>query len=428
MSGSTFLAGIVLALALGALLGFLFQRGRRVSDPAMTDSLERMQAQIRELEAQRQRMLGSLDHQLSALSKETVALSQALRAPNTRGRWGELTLRRVAELSGMAAYCDFYEQLSNDGMRPDMIVRLPGGRTLAVDAKVPLAAYLDAEEAPDDAAKRAALDRHAQQLMRHVSTLSAREYWSQLQPAPEMVVLFLAGDHFLSAALERDPELLERALARKVLLATPVTLISVLKGVSYGWRQEKLAQNAGELRRIAAEFHDRVRVFAEFYVDSGRALAKAVDSYNRSAGSWEARLLPSLQRMRELGVGTEERRNPRRSTPPCASRNLSTGPRKEPSPDMMLRHFFLYLSTQKGLRRWMETSPLSKKFTRRFVAGETLDDALAVVESLEREKIHSTLDHLGENVTSLEEAAASRDAYLRRWRGSRNCRPRSRSS
>ncbi len=306
MSGGTFLAGIVLALAVGALLGFLFHRGRRTTDPAITDSLDRMQAQIRELEAQRQRMLGSLDHQLSALSRETIALSQALRAPNSRGRWGELTLRRVAELSGMAPYCDFYEQLSGDGMRPDMMVRLPGGRTLAVDAKVPLNAYLDAEAATDDAARRTALDRHAQQVMRHVSTLSAREYWSRLQPAPEMVVLFLAGDHFLSAALERDPELLERALARKVLLATPVTLISVLKGVSYGWRQETLAQNAVELRRVASEFHDRVRLYADSYVDMGRALAKAVDSYNRSAGSWESRLLPSLKRMRELGVGTDD--------------------------------------------------------------------------------------------------------------------------
>jgi len=139
--------------------------------------------------------------------------------------------------------------------------------------------------------------------MRHVTQLSAREYWAQFQPAPEMVVLFLAGDHFLSAALERDPELLERALARKVLLATPVTLVSVLKGVSYGWRQERLSQNAAELRRIASEFCDRVRAFAEFYADSGRHLGRALEAYNRSVGSWDARLLPSLKKMRELGAG-----------------------------------------------------------------------------------------------------------------------------
>jgi DNA recombination protein RmuC len=251
-------------------------------------------------------MQGGLDHHLTSLTRETVALSQALRAPNARGRWGELTLRRVAELSGMAPQCDFFEQHSSDGQRPDMIVKLPGGRTLAVDAKVPLSAYLDAEAALDDVSRRAALDRHAQQVMRHVVQLSAREYWARLQPSPEMVVLFMAGDHFLAAALEREPELLEKALARRVLLATPVTLVSVLKGVAYTWRQEKLAQNAVELRRLGAELYDRVRIFSESYSDAGRHLAKAVDAYNRSAASWESRLTPSLKRMRELGVGGEE--------------------------------------------------------------------------------------------------------------------------
>jgi DNA recombination protein RmuC len=314
MTAATFLGGIVLALALGIVLGALWMRERRVEpvkEPPVADALQRIESQIREFESQRQHMMGGLEHQLTKLSRETVALSQALRAPNSRGRWGELTLKRVAELAGMVAYCDFFEQEtsaqeSTGKMRPDMIVRLPGNRTLAVDAKVPLAAYLEAEAAEDDGKRRAALDRHAQQVMRHVTALSAREYWTQFQPAPEMVVLFLAGDHFLSAALERDPDLLERALSRKVLLATPVTLISVLKGVAYGWRQEKLAQNAVELRRIATEFYDRIRGFAEYYADSGRYLAKAVDAFNRSAGSWDARLIPSLKRMRELGVGGAE--------------------------------------------------------------------------------------------------------------------------
>jgi len=304
MSLATFLAGIVLALLLGAALAILLRRP--VRETPVADSLVRIESQIRDLESQRQRMIGGLENQLANLSRETVALSQALRAPHSRGRWGELTLRRVAELAGMVAYCDFFEQESGEGMRPDMIVRLPGARTLAVDAKVPLAAYLDAESAQDDAARRAALERHAQQVMRHANQLSAREYWQKLQPAPEMVVLFLPGDHFLSAALERDPELLERALARKILLATPVTLISVLKGIAYGWRQEKLAENAAELRRIASEFYDRIRLFNDSYAEAGRALARAVDSYNRSAGSWESRLLPSLKRMRELGVGADE--------------------------------------------------------------------------------------------------------------------------
>ncbi len=338
---TTLLIGIVLAIALGIALGVtlgaLWFRSRpsqpaivpaaRENDPAqpVAEALARIEeqmqdfgAQIHDFEAQRQHMFGGLEHHLTSLSRETVALSQALRAPNSRGRWGELTLRRVAELAGMAAQCDFFEQESggsgigrgairsdsSDGrLRPDMIVRLPGGRTLAVDAKVPLAAYLDAEAAQDDATRQTALDRHAQAVSRHVNALSAREYWSQLQPAPEMVVLFLAGDHFLSAALSRDPELLERALARKVLLATPVTLVSVLKGVSYGWKQERLAQNAGEIRRIAGEFYERIRNFADSYADSGRHLARAVEAYNRSAGSWEARMLPSLKRMRELGAG-----------------------------------------------------------------------------------------------------------------------------
>jgi DNA recombination protein RmuC len=314
MTATTFLVGIVLALAAGAGLAIVFFRLRFAAEQAakaaaaesnrpVTDTLVRLEAQIRDLEAQRQHAFGGLEHHLTALNKETVVLSQALRAPNSRGRWGELTLRRVAELSGMVPNCDFYEQESGAGMRPDMMVRLPGGRTLAVDAKAPLSAYLDAEAATDDAQRRACLDRHAQQLGRHVMHLSGREYWAQLQPAPEMVVLFLAGEHFLTAALERDPELLERALAKKVMLATPVTLVSVLKGVSYGWRQERLAKNAEELRRIAGDFYDRARVFAEYYSDSGRHLAKAVDAYNRSIGSWETRLEPSLKRMRELGVG-----------------------------------------------------------------------------------------------------------------------------
>jgi DNA recombination protein RmuC len=308
MPTATFLAAIVLALAVGVLLTALWFRSR--PSPPVMATLERLEAQIKDVESQRQHMLGGLDQHLTSLSRETVALSQALRAPNSRGRWGELTLRRVAELSGMASQCDFYEQNSSDGQRPDMIVKLPGGRTLAVDAKVPFSAYLDAEAATDDATRRAALEKHAQQVMRHVMQLSAREYWARLQPSPEMVVLFLAGDHFLAAALERDPELLEKALARKVLLATPVTLVSVLKGVAYTWRQEKLAQNAGELRKLGAELYDRVRVFAESYSDAGRNLAKAVDAYNRSAASWETRLTPSLKRMRELGVGAEEAPQP----------------------------------------------------------------------------------------------------------------------
>jgi DNA recombination protein RmuC len=311
MIAETFLAGIVVALAAGAGIAALWFRARapRAAPPAepapspqIAETLARLEAQIRDLEAQRRHMQGGLEQHLESLSKETVALSQALRQPHARGRWGELTLRRVAELAGMVPYCDFFEQESSEGQRPDMLVRLPGGRTLAVDAKVPLAAYLEAEAAAGSA-RDAALARHAQQLARHVAQLGAREYWAQFQPAPEMVILFLAGDHFLGAALERDPELLERALARKVLVATPLTFISVLKGVAYGWRQEKLAANAETIRKIGSEFYDRLRGYAEAYADAGRHLARALDAYNRSAGSWDARVVPALRRLTELGLG-----------------------------------------------------------------------------------------------------------------------------
>jgi DNA recombination protein RmuC len=302
MTTATILLGFVLAIALGGALGVLWTRTRRSQDEAQA-ALARIETLMREIEGQRQHALGGLEAQLSALSRETVALAQALRGSNARGRWGELTLRRVAELAGMSPYCDFAEQAAGDGKRPDMLVKLPGGRTLAVDAKVPLSGYLDAEQAAGGPERNAALDRHAQMLWRHVTGLAAREYWAQFAPAPEMVVLFLPGEHFLSAALERRPDLLDAALAKKVLIATPVTLVSVLKGVAYGWRQELLAQNAAELRKIAGEFYERARIFGELYADSGRHLARAVEAYNRSAASWDVRLLPSLQRMKELGAG-----------------------------------------------------------------------------------------------------------------------------
>jgi len=324
MTVTTFWAGFVLALVLAGVIAglavLLRTRSKRAAEDAriavaeatlpLSDTLARIEGQMREFEAQRQHMMGGIDAHLSTLSKDTVALAQALRGPNSRGRWGELTLKRVAELAGMAPYCDFFEQVSGDGRRPDMIVKLPGGRSIPVDAKAPLSAYLDAEAAPDAAAKAAALDRHAQQLWRHVSELATREYWGQFDTAPEMVVLFLPGEHFLSAALERRQDLLDAALARKVLIATPVTLVSILKGVAYGWRQEKLAKNAEELRRIAGEFHERVRTFGEVYVESGRHLQRAVEAYNKSVASWDARLLPSLKRMRELGVGGTEPSEP----------------------------------------------------------------------------------------------------------------------
>jgi DNA recombination protein RmuC len=276
----------------------------------LSDSLGRLETHVRELERAREKAFGSMSEQLQSLSRETTILSTALRSPQARGRWGEVTLRRVAELAGMVKNCDFLEQATQEGdgvrIRPDMIVRLPNDRCLVVDAKVPLTAYLDAAASTDEPSRRAALLRHSQQVGEHVRQLASKQYWSQFQPAPELVVLFLPGDHFFSAALEGNPDLIEEALARKVVIATPVTLISVLKGIAYGWNQEQLAENAEEIRRVASELYDRVQLVCDHYADTGRLLEKTVEAYNRSVGSWDTRLVPALRKMRELGVSSGE--------------------------------------------------------------------------------------------------------------------------
>jgi len=276
----------------------------------LSDSLGRLEIHVRELERAREKAYGSLGEQLQSLSRETTILSTALRSPQARGRWGEVTLRRVAELAGMVKNCDFQEQATQTGdgvrIRPDMIVRLPNDRCLVVDAKVPLTAYLDAAACTDESSRRGALQRHSQQVGEHVRQLSSKQYWNQFQPAPELVVLFLPGDHFFSAALEGNPDLIEEALARKVVIATPVTLISILKGIAYGWNQEQLAENAEEIRRVASELYDRVQLVCDHYADTGRLLEKTVEAYNRSVGSWDSRLVPALRKMRELGVSNGE--------------------------------------------------------------------------------------------------------------------------
>jgi DNA recombination protein RmuC len=302
------LARSVLETVRAEIAGDLAQRQTAMEGVVqpLTAMLDRMASQVRELERAREQTFGSLQEQLQSLSRETAALASALRSPHARGRWGEITLRRVAELAGMVEHCDFVEQetygASDGRIRPDMIVRLPGGRTLAVDAKVPLAAYLEAMETPDPVRRNEALARHSQQVSRHVEQLASKQYWSQLQPAPEMVVLFLPGDHFLSAALERNPELLEEAIAQRVLLATPMTLISILKGAAFGWREQRLAENAEWIRQVAAQFYERMQRWAAYYAEAGRHLERAVQAYNESVGSWDARLLPALSRMRDLGA------------------------------------------------------------------------------------------------------------------------------
>ncbi len=271
----------------------------------LKDTIDRLQTQVRDLEKGRERVFGSLESQISTLSRETVALNQTLRSPGARGRWGELTLRRVVELAGMAAHCDFYEQETvNSRQRPDLLVRLPGGRVIAVDAKAPLTAFQDAVTAPDDTSRKAALMRHSQTVQRHVDQLASRQYWSQIQPAPELVILFLPGDHLLSAALEHNPSLLESAIAQRVILATPSTLVSALAGVAHGWREQHVIENAELIRRTAGELCERLEVWQTYYAEMGAGLGRALEAYNRSVASWESRLVPSLRRIREMGVGT----------------------------------------------------------------------------------------------------------------------------
>jgi len=280
-------------------------------------SLAKLEAQIHELEAARRHAFGGMEQQMQTmalreteLQKETASLVTALRSPQVRGRWGEITLRRVAELAGMAERCDYAEQETQETetgrIRPDMIVRLPDDRTIVVDAKAPLTAYLDAVAANSDADRRTALLRHSQQVAKHVDQLSSKAYWAQFQPAPEFVVLFLPGDPFFSAALEHKPALVEDAARQKVLVATPTTLIAILKGVAYGWRQEKLAENAEEIRHLAAELFDRIVILQTHFNEIGRSLGKSVEAYNRSVGSLESRVYPSLRRIRELGATTAE--------------------------------------------------------------------------------------------------------------------------
>lgn len=244
-----------------------------------------------------------------SLRAETRTLSQALRSSNVRGQWGELQLRRVCELAGMLAHCDFETQASvrsEDGLqRPDLVVRLPGGRRLVVDAKAPLSAYMDASNAVSESARAACMTEHAASLRGHVQRLSAKKYWSQFTDTPEFVVLFLPGEALFSAALEADPSLLETALSERVLVATPTTLIALLKAAAYGWRQENVAVDAARVVALGRELQERIGTFDEQLTEVGRGLQRAVQSYNRAVGSLESRVLVSARRLGALG-GDEE--------------------------------------------------------------------------------------------------------------------------
>jgi DNA recombination protein RmuC len=240
------------------------------------------------------------------LSVETRNLVNALRRPEVRGQWGEITLRRLVELAGMVEHCDFVTQshqaTDTGAVRPDMLIHLPEGRVLVVDVKTPLDAYLEATEATGDAERRAALERHAAIVGGRIRELAAKAYWSQFDKSPEYTILFIPGDQFLSAALAERPELLDEALRQNIILATPTSLVALLKAVAYGWQQVSLAANAAEIRGLAVQLYERLATFSTHLGDLGKALGDSVKAFNRSVGSLERMVLPSARRFTDLGV------------------------------------------------------------------------------------------------------------------------------
>jgi DNA recombination protein RmuC len=280
------------------------------------ESLQRMDEQLRAIETSRGQAYGALSTQLeslvltqTALRTETANLVKALRTPAVRGRWGEIQLKRVVEIAGMLEHCDFLEQRSYQGpegkLRPDLRVLLPGGKNIIVDAKAPLQAYLDSLEAVTDEIKRARLRDHARQVREHMGRLAAKSYWEFLKPSPEFVVLFLPGETFFSAALEHDPSLIEQGVNERVMLATPTTLIALLRAVAYGWRQEQLAENAVRISELGKELYDRLASTTVTISGLGAALKNCVEKYNRAVSSLETRILPSARRFKELGVSAK---------------------------------------------------------------------------------------------------------------------------
>jgi DNA recombination protein RmuC len=277
------------------------------------EALAKTEAQIQAIERERIDAFATIKSQMEVLasgqnllSRETRNLVTALRRPDVRGQWGEITLRRLVELSGMTSHVDFTEQQHREtdsgAIRPDMVVHMPEQRDIVVDVKTPLDAYLAAVEAQDDEERGAQLRRHAQIVGARVRELSSKQYWSQFERSPDFVVLFLPGDQFLSAALQENPGLIDDSLRQNVMLATPTSLVALLKAVSYGWKQTVLADNAAEIRRLGEDVYKRLAVFGEHLGKLGKALGSSVDSFNKAVGSLEQQVLPAARRFPELGL------------------------------------------------------------------------------------------------------------------------------
>ncbi|HLP01417.1 MAG TPA: DNA recombination protein RmuC [Opitutaceae bacterium] len=276
----------------------------------LRETLDKVDVRIGELEKTRVSAYSALSEQLkslasaqSTLQSETTRLATALSGTRTAGTWGELQLRRVVELAGMVEHCDFSEQTAaNDRSRPDLVVRLPRGQIIAVDAKAPTDAFREAAVASDPALRALKLAEHASKVRGHIDALAARAYWEQFTPSPEFVVLFLPGDQFLAAALEADPAIVDRGINSRVLLATPSTLVALLKAAAYGWRQEAVSRNAEEIAKLGRELYDRVAVFGEHLEKTGRGLEQATAAYNKAVGSFESSLLSGARKFVELGA------------------------------------------------------------------------------------------------------------------------------
>ena len=280
-------------------------------------SLEKVDEKISSLEKSREQAYGEIRQQFTQMAEvqtqlrdETNNLVKALRQPHVRGRWGEIQLRRVVEMAGMMLHCDFVEQQSADGddgkLRPDLIVKLPGNRQIVVDSKAPITAYMEAHEATNDEQRKGKILQHAALMRRHLEALSKKSYWEQFPQTPEVVVMFIPGEAFYSAALEADPDLLDSGFGQNVIIASPASLMALLKAASYGWRQESIAENAREISQLGQELHARLAVMAEHLTRLGKGLTMATDSYNSAIASFESRVLVSARKFKELGATSQE--------------------------------------------------------------------------------------------------------------------------